>query len=175
MKFRLVEYWTRNKIITDEKLIEAFKKVPREKFILKEYLKEAYGDYPLPIHEEQTISQPTTVMLMSQALEVKLGHKILEIGTGSGYQAAILAEIVGSKGMVYTTEIKPSLVKFAKKNLKKAGIKNVKVIHADGSKGYARAAPFDRMIVTAAAPSTPKPLLKQLKIGGILVIPVGPM
>ncbi len=172
-KKRLIEYWLKNRVVKDKRFIEAFKKIRRENFILEEYKEEAYVDYPLPILEGQTISQPTTIAIMTQALELKKGHKVLEIGTGSGYQAAIISVIVGNKGKVITTEIKKSLVDFAKKNLKKAGIKNVKIIHSDGSSGYEREAPYDAIIVTAACPEIPKKLLEQLKIGGILVAPVG--
>lgn len=134
-----------------------------------------YQDIPQQIGHRQTISQPTTVMLMTQALHVASGQKILEIGTGTGYQAAILARIVESKGKIITTEIIPELVKLAKKNLNKARIKNVKVIYCDGSKGYAKASPYDRIIATAACPDIPKPLIKQLKPNGILLAPVGPL
>lgn len=173
MKDNLVQYWEKSGLIKDKRVIEAFKDVPREKFILKEHSNEAYGDYPLPIFDNQTISQPTTVMIMTQALEVKPGNKVLEIGTGSGYQAAILSKLVGSKGVVVTTEIRERLVDFAKKNLEAVGIKNVYVMHADGSKGYEKEAPYDRIIVTAAAPAPPDVLVRQLKVGGILLIPVG--
>ena len=119
-KESLTAYWQNSGLIKDKRLLEAFRKVPREKFIQKGFLEEAYGDYPLPIGEGQTISQPTTVMIMTQALELKPGNKVLEVGAGSGYQAAIIAKVVGSKGRVITTEIIPDLVKFAKANLKKA-------------------------------------------------------
>src|SRR3989344_2454045 len=103
MKHSLISFWKESKLITSKKLLEAFEKVPREDFILKEYKKEAYDDRPLPILERQTISQPTTIMLMTQALEVKSGQKTLEVGTGSGYQATILSELVGKKGKIITT------------------------------------------------------------------------
>lgn len=173
MKDNLLAHWQSVGVIKDKRLIEAFKKIPREKFILEGYLKEAYGDYPLPILEEQTISQPTTVMIMTEALEVKEGQKILEVGTGSGYQAALLSVLVGPKGKVFTTEIRKRLVDFAKQNLNAADIKNVEVIHTDGSKGYEKEKPYDRIIVTAAAPTALDTLLGQLNVGGILIIPVG--
>ena len=172
MKQSLIHFWEENKIITSKKLIEVFKKVPRENFILKEYLNQAYADIPLPILEGQTISQPTTIMLMTQALEVKPRQKILEIGSGSGYQAAILSELVGKKGKIYTTEIIPSLVEFAKNNLK--NYKNVKVIQAKHDElGYENEKPYDAIIITAASPRIPPPLIEQLKLHGILVAPVG--
>ena len=169
----LLEFWTKSKIITDKKLLSAFKKIPRENFIPESMKEEAYEDIPLPIGEGQTISQPTTVMLMTQALELKPGDKVLEVGAGSGYQAAIIAYIVGKKGKVITTEIIPALMEMVNKNLKKLGIKNVHIINTDGSLGYEKEAPYGRIIVTAASPAIPKPLEGQLKEGGIIVIPVG--
>jgi len=112
-------------------------------------------------------------MMMTSALELKLGDKVFEVGTGSGYQAAIIAKIVGPKGKVVTTEVLPELVTFAKENFKKAGIKNVIVLEEDGSKGYKKEAPYDKIIITAAAREFPKELLEQLKIGGVIVGPVG--
>lgn len=170
-KQELVKYWTQNKIITDKSTIDAFLRVPRENFILSEYKDQAYQDTPLQTKKGQTISQPTTVMIMTQALELKKGQRILEVGTGSGYQAAILSVLVGDKGKVYTTEILKELYDFAKDNLK--NYKNVKVFNKDGSKGLPELAPFDRIIVTAAPTNIPQKLLEQLKIGGILIVPVG--
>ena len=171
-KQRLTEHWTSLGIIKDKKVIEAFKKIPREEF-LKDRKEEAYSDYALSIGEGQTISQPTTVMIMTEALELKEGHKVLEIGTGSGYQAAIISKIVGSKGKLISTEIIPELAEFAKNNIKKLKIKNVEIIRRDGSKGYAKQAPYDRIIVTAASPEIPNPLIRQLKENGIIIVPVG--
>ncbi|KHO48277.1 MAG: protein-L-isoaspartate(D-aspartate) O-methyltransferase [archaeon GW2011_AR5] len=145
--------------------------MPRENFVLPEQGRYAYANYPLPIPGQQTISQPLTVAVMTEALEARRGDKILEVGTGSGYQAAILSEIVGTTGKIITTEIIPELFEFAKKNL--AGYENTKVICADGSKGYPPEKPYDGIIVTASAPSVPEPLTEQLKEGGRLVIPVG--
>ncbi len=173
MKEHLVDYWESSGTIKDKRLLDAFKAVPREMFIRESYLSEAYGDYPLPIGHGQTISQPTTVMMMTQALELKPGDKVLEVGAGSGYQAAIIAKMVGENGKVITTEIVSELVLFAQDNLKKAGIKNVEVVCLDGSKGYEKQAPYDKIIVTAACPKIPKPLIEQLKEGGIIVAPVG--
>lgn len=168
----LIDQWTKLKLVKDKRIISAFKKVKREDFVVKEYLKEAYEDVPLPILQLQTISQPTTVVIMLQALNVKLGMNILEIGTGSGYNAALLSVLVGSTGNVYTTEIIPELADFAKNNLKK--FKNVKVFESDGSKGLPNFAKYDRIICTAAAKEIPKPLINQLKEKGIIIIPVGP-
>jgi len=174
-KEELIEHWVSSGLVNDKKVIEAFKKVPRENFIKKEDLDEAYGDYPLPIGSGQTISQPTTVMVMTQALELKEGDKVLEVGSGSGYQAAIIANIIGEKGKVISTEIVDDLVKFAQDNITKLVIKNVKIIKYDGSKGYEKEAPYDKIIVTAATPKIPKSLVNQLKENGIIVAPVGNM
>lgn len=112
-------------------------------------------------------------MLMTEALELQKGHKVLEVGSGSGYQAAIIANIVGENGKVISTEIIDDLVKFAQENIKKLNLKNVKIINHDGSKGYEKEAPYDRIIVTAACPKIPNSLKKQLKENGIIVAPVG--
>lgn len=154
-------------------IIAAFRKVQREEFVLPEHRDYAYVNEPLPIAAGQTISQPLTVAAMTETLQPAKGQKILEVGAGSGYQAAILAEIVGSKGKVITTEVIPELARFAEENLKRCGYKNVFVILWDGSLGYASEAPYDRIIVTAAAPKIPEPLIEQLKKGGRLVIPIG--
>ncbi len=174
-KLQLVEKWESEIGIGDRRVIAAFRKIKRELFVPAGYREQAYIDEPLPIPAGQTISQPTTVVLMLDALEVRPGQKVLEIGAGSGYNAALLSVLVGEKGRVITTEIVPALVKFAKENLKKAGVRNVVVIYSDGSQGYAKEAPYDRIICTAAAPKIPNALVKQLKEGGILLIPVGPM
>jgi protein-L-isoaspartate(D-aspartate) O-methyltransferase len=161
--------------ITDPAVLAAFRQVPREKFIDSEYQKLAYIDAPLAIGEGQTISQPFTVAMMTQLLELQPTDKVLEIGTGSGYQAAILGEIVRD-GKVFTIERFASLAEKAEKGLK--GVKglnygNVKVVVGDGTRGLPEEALFDAIIVTAAAPEVPEPLIEQLKIGGRLVMPVG--
>ncbi len=173
-KEALAKKWLSEGIVRDNAIIDAFLSVPRELFVPKEYERDAYADYPLPIPAGQTISQPTTVMMMTQALEPKKGGKILEVGTGSGYQAAILAHIVGKSGKIISTEIISELVLFSKANLQRAQVKNVQVIGMDGSRGYGIEAPYDRIIVTAASPKIPKQLVEQLREGGIIVIPVGP-
>ncbi|MEM4714049.1 MAG: protein-L-isoaspartate(D-aspartate) O-methyltransferase [Candidatus Nanoarchaeia archaeon] len=169
-KKALIEYWKATGLVTNEKVLKAIEKVPRENFVLPKYKEFAYLDEPLPLFSEQTISQPTTVAIMTDALEVKPGQKVLEIGTGSGYQAAILSELVGPKGKIITIERIKKLVDFARKNLK--NYKNVKIIHADGTKGYLREAPYDRIIVTASASELPNTLFAQLKEKGIMVIPL---
>lgn len=170
-KNELVEYWQSTGMIHDNRVIEAFLKVDRTLFVPKEHITQAYEDHPVPIGEGQTISQPTTVMIMTQALEVKRGMQIMEIGCGSGYQAAILSHLAGDTGIIYTIERQKNLITLAKRNLTKAGITNVNIIHGDGSQGYTLHAPYDRIIVTAAAPVVPHPLLDQLN--GIMVLPVG--
>ncbi len=173
LKIRLAKMWRENGTVKDNAIIDAFLSVPRELFILPEYAADAYSDYPLPILAGQTISQPTTVMIMTQALAPKKGDKILEVGTGSGYQAAILSKIVGTKGKIISTEIIPQLFEFARRNLTKAGIKNVELVLGDGGRGYAEQAPYDKIIVTAASLKIPPKLIEQLKEGGVMVIPVG--
>lgn len=173
MKEDLANTW-RSAKVADEKAVQAFLKVPRELFVLEELKEVAYEDCPLPIPCGKTISQPTTTIIMINALELKEGDKILEVGTGSGYHAALMATVIGS-GKVISLEVVPELVAFARANLKKAGITNVIVIEEDGSQGYEKEAPYDKIIITAACPEVPKPLLEQLKNRGILVAPVGPL
>jgi len=152
---------------------EALRKYRREFFVPDEVKHMAYRDFPLSIGFNQTISQPSTVVAMTEALEVKPGEKILEVGTGSGWQSAILSCLIGDKGRVYTIEILEELAEFARSNLNRVGIKNVEVLVKDGSLGLKEKAPFDKIIVTAACPDIPKPLLEQLKINGIMVLPIG--
>lgn len=171
----LVDSWKKQGLVKNPLIFRAFKKVKREFFVLKEFRSDAYKDIPLPIHEEQTISQPTTVVMMLEVLELGPGMKVLEIGAGSGYNAALMAEIVGPKGKVITLERIPELVHFAKENLEQCDISNVEVVLGDGSQGYLKEAPFDRIICTAAAPEIPEVLAAQLKERGVIVIPVGPL
>ncbi len=169
--------------ILSEKVEKAMLSVPRELFVPKEYRDLAYTDRPLPIGHGQTISAPSIVAYMTELLKVDIGHKVLEVGTGSGYQAAILAEIVAPKdvpkekwGHVYTVERIPQLAEYAKENLRKTGyLDRVTIIIGDGTEGFKDEAPYDRIIVTAAAPKVPEPLIRQLKPGGIMIIPVGSM
>ncbi len=171
-KAQLIKYWISNKIITNKKVISAFRKVKREDFVLLQFCELAYEDEPLPTMAGQTISQPTTVAIMTQALEPRAGQKILEVGAGSGYQAAILAEIVGPKGKVITVELVKELFEFAKKNLVK--YKNAKVVFGDALEEIKRLkTKFDRIIVTAAAEKVPEILFERLKENGIILIPIG--
>ncbi len=156
--------------IKDERVISAMLKVPRHLFVDKNQWRSAYDDRPLPIGYGQTISQPYIVALMTESLEIKMGEKVLEIGTGSGYQAAILAELTDK---VYSVEIIEELGRRADRVLKNLGYK-VKIKIGDGYNGWEEYAPFDAIIVTCAPDHVPPPLIQQLKIGGRMVIPVGP-
>jgi protein-L-isoaspartate(D-aspartate) O-methyltransferase len=166
----LIEKELRPDGITDERVIQALYRVRREKFIPESLLDRAYGNYPLPIGENQTISQPYIVALMTQALDIQPEDRVLEIGTGSGYQTAILAELAQ---MVYSVERIESLAQKARTNLYSQGYSNVMLIVGDGSVGLPEYAPFHKIIVTAAAPHVPNSLREQLKEGGKMVIPVG--
>lgn len=169
LRQQLVEV-VRSKGITDENVLLALGKVPRHLFMDSGFLDHAYQDKAFPIAADQTISQPYTVAFQTELLQVKKGDKILEIGTGSGYQAAILCEM-GAK--VYSIERQLELFKITSKFLPKLGYRAKKLIFGDGYKGLVEEAPFDGIIVTAGAPFVPKPLLSQLKISGRLVIPLG--
>ncbi len=156
--------------VSDEKVIAAMKSVRRHEFVPKQHWDGAYADHPLPIGMNQTISQPFIVAYMTQMLKLDGSEKVLEIGTGSGYQAAVLAEIVDE---VYTIEILEPLARQAEKTLKRLGYDGVVVKAGDGYRGWPEHAPFDAIIVTAAPDHVPEPLVEQLKVGGRMVIPVG--
>ncbi len=160
----------KDKGIKDKNVLAAISKIPRHMFMDSSFIDFAYQDKPFPIAADQTISQPYTVAFQTELLNVKPKDKILEIGTGSGYQTAVLIEM-GAE--VYSIERQKELYAIAKKSLPKMGYVPKKLIFGDGYLGLADSAPFDGIIVTAGAPFVPKPLLSQLKIGGILVIPVG--
>lgn len=160
----------RSKGVTDSKVLSAMENIDRGPFVRGIFSERAYEDMPLPIACGQTISQPSVVGIMTQALQVNSRDKVLEVGTGSGYQAAILAKLARR---VYTVERHQRLVREARAVFDEMGLVNITAMTADGSHGWPDQAPFDRIIVTAAAEDPPGPLLAQLKIGGIMVVPVG--
>ncbi len=178
---RLIEQLKREGYIRSPSVEKAMLRVPRELFVPEELRDQAYIDTPLPIGFGQTISAPHMVALMCEEARLRVGQKVLEVGTGSGYHAAVIAEIVAPSdvdskywGHVYSIERIPELAEYAKRNLSRAGYADrVTVVVGDGSKGLPEYAPYDRIIVTAAAPRIPEPLVEQLKVGGILVVPVG--
>jgi len=169
MRRRLVNQ-LREKGVTDEAILAAIGAIPRHFFLDKAFEEHAYEDKPFPIGHEQTISQPYTVAYQTNLLHLKPGDKVLEIGTGSGYQAAILAALGAA---VYTIERQEGLFLKAKELLKKMGLTTIHCFYSDGTLGLVEHAPFDKILVTAGAREVPKSLLEQLAIGGILVIPVG--
>ncbi len=156
--------------IRDAAVLEAFSAVPREAFVSAELEDRAYDNAPLPIGKQQTISQPYIVALMTEALHLKPTDRVLEVGAGSGYAAAILAEIAEE---VFTIERFQLLAADAEAQLRKLGYSNVRVIHGDGTQGWPKAAPYDAIIVAAGGPDLPQPLVDQLRVGGRLVMPVG--
>lgn len=166
----MVDEQLRARDITDRRVLEAMERVPRHLFIDPRFRGEAYEDYPLPIEEGQTISQPYIVALMSQCLELKGKEKVLEVGTGSGYQAAVLAELADR---VYTIEIHEALAKQAAQTLRRLKYERVEVRSGDGFFGWKEQAPFDAIIVTCATSRVPPPLFEQLKEGGRLIAPLG--
>jgi protein-L-isoaspartate(D-aspartate) O-methyltransferase len=170
MKEKMVREQLMSRDITDKRVLDAMSKVPRHLFVSPSYRRQAYGDYPLPIDEGQTISQPYIVALMTQYLKVGEDNKVLEIGTGSGYQAAVLAHLTNQ---VYSVEIREKLAEKASTTLAKLGYDQVKVKWGDGYYGWEEHAPYDAIIITCAANHIPPPLLKQLKQGGRLIIPLG--
>jgi len=156
-----------------EQVLHAMMSVPRHLFVRKSDIAHAYDDYPLPIGYGQTISAPHIVAIMCTLLDVEKGMNILEIGGGSGYHAAVLAELTGPDGMVYSIERIPELAEFARDNLRNAGYPNAAVMTGDGTLGLPEYAPYDRILVACAAPAIPPPLIDQLKRGGKMVIPIG--
>ena len=156
--------------IKDQRVLTAMLKIPRHLFVAESIRKHAYADHPLPIDAGQTISQPYIVALMTAAVKLKSSDRVLEIGTGSGYQAAVLAEIAKE---VYSIEIKKVPAEKSQKLLKKMKYKNIRVKHGDGYFGWKEFAPFDVIIITAAANKVPKPLVEQLKEGGRMILPLG--
>jgi protein-L-isoaspartate(D-aspartate) O-methyltransferase len=169
-RFTMVESQLRQRGIRDERLLAAMSKVPRHEFVSRQNWNEAYADHPVPIAEKQTTSQPYMIAAMVQAAQIKPGDRVLEIGAGSGYQTALLAELASQ---VFAVERYPSLAETAQKTLERLGYRNAKIVTGDGSLGLPEAAPYDAIIVSAAAPRIPQALMDQLAVGGHLLIPVG--
>jgi protein-L-isoaspartate(D-aspartate) O-methyltransferase len=169
-RHEMVEQQIRQRGVTDARVLAVMRSVPRERFVPEEVRHQAYDDGPLPIGSGQTISQPYIVAYMTDVLNVEPSHKVLEVGTGSGYQAAVLSELVRE---VYTIEIVPELARRAEDVLGSLNKTNVHVRTGDGYAGWPEQGPFDRIIVTAAPPELPRPLIDQLAPGGLLVAPVG--
>ena len=170
---RLIHNIIKRGYLKTPEIIEAFKNVDRADFVRQENLPESYEDYPLPIGDEQTISQPSTVAFMIELLQPREGNIVLDIGSGSGWTAAILAEIVGEKGFVYGLELVPELVEFGRDNIIKHGTSNADILQSDLQQlGMPDKGPFDRILVSAAGYDLPEELVKQLKVGGRMVIPI---
>jgi protein-L-isoaspartate(D-aspartate) O-methyltransferase len=166
----MVENQLRRRGISNRRVLEAFEAIPRHLFVPEEHRHLAYEDSPLPIGFNQTISQPFIVAYMTQLLELTGTERVLEVGTGSGYQAAILSALTAE---VHTIELIPALAERARKTLEQIGVTNVSIHIGDGSLGWEQAAPYDAILVAAAGPRVPKPLLDQLAEGGRMVLPVG--
>ena len=167
---RMVAEQIRARGVADPRVLAAMRRVPRHRFIPEHLWSQAYADYPLPIGEDQTISQPYIVALMTEILELKETDRVLEVGTGSGYQAAILAELAAQ---VFSIDRKGGLADHARSILESLGHRNIRIRVGDGTLGWPEEAPFEGIIVTAGAPKVPRPLVEQLALGGRLVIPVG--
>jgi protein-L-isoaspartate(D-aspartate) O-methyltransferase len=167
----MVETQLRARGIRDERLLSAMSEIPRHEFVEPQYRSQAYEDHPLPIDAGQTVSQPYIVGLMLELLRLEPSSKVLEIGTGSGYQTAILAKLAAH---VYTVERHAELAREAEKNLSRLGLANVTVVVGDGAQGLPEFAPFDAIVVSAAAGEIPGPLFTQLREGGRMIIPIGP-
>jgi protein-L-isoaspartate(D-aspartate) O-methyltransferase len=173
---KLIDSLRRRRYITNPQVISAMMRVPRHLFVPKDIIKYAYHDSPQKIGAGQTISAPHMVGIMAEKLDLKPGHKVLEIGGGCGYHAAVVAEIVRPKGHVYSIELIESLANSARENIKKCGLKDLVTInHGDGGLGLPKHAPYDRIYVTAASPEVPPLLLEQLKDRGKLLVPSGGM
>ncbi len=168
----LIDNMKNTGFLTDSNIESVFRKVPRHNFVPESLKNKAYENAPIRIMKKQTISQPSVVSRMTEWLDLKEGQKVLEIGSGSGWQSAILAKIVGN-GKIFTVERHSELASFAKKNLEKLGINNVEIILGDGRLGLEEESPFDRIMVTAACREVPQALLDQLSLDGLLIAPVG--
>jgi protein-L-isoaspartate(D-aspartate) O-methyltransferase len=169
-RFSMVESQLRQRGIRDERLLAAMSKVPRHEFVSQQNWNAAYADHPIPIAEKQTTSQPYMIAAMVQAAQIQPEDRVLEIGAGSGYQTAVLAELAAQ---VFAVERYALLTEAARRTLERLGYRNAKIVTGDGSLGLPEAAPFDAIIVSAAAPRIPQALIEQLAVGGRLLIPVG--
>jgi len=172
-KINLVNFLEKSGYIKSENVKKAFLKISRENFIPTKLKKQAYLDSPLEIGNGQTISAPHMIAIMCELLELKKGQKVLEIGTGSGYHASIVSNIIGDLGNIYSVERIDNLAKTAERNIKKEGIKNISIKVGDGSEGLDEFKPYDRIYVTCASPDIPQALIDQLKDPGMILIPVG--
>jgi protein-L-isoaspartate(D-aspartate) O-methyltransferase len=166
----MIERQIASRGIRQPAILEAFRAVPREEFLSKEYADLAYGDHPLPIEAGQTISQPYIVALMIEAAEIKAGDRVLEVGAGSGYAAAVMSRIAGE---VVAIERQPDLVKVAQERMSRLGYDNVRIVEGDGTRGWEPEAPYDAIVAAASGSHVPKPWLDQLADGGRIVTPVG--
>jgi protein-L-isoaspartate(D-aspartate) O-methyltransferase len=173
LREQLIDGLKKRGYIQSVKVEVAMRSVPREKFVFPGNERRAYLDQPLDIGNGQTISAPHMVAIMTEALDLSSGHNVLEIGTGSGYHAAVVASIIGKKGTVYSVERFEGLANRARQRLKDAGVNNVRIVVGDGSEGLFKFASYDRIYVTCSSPDVPQPLKDQVKIGGKIVIPVG--
>jgi len=166
----MIERQIHSRGIRDPKILEAFRAVPREEFLGPDYRELAYGDHPLPIEAGQTISQPYIVALMIHAAEIKPGDRVLEVGAGSGYAAAVMSRIAGQ---VVAIERQPDLVKVAEERMRRLGYDNVRIVEADATRGWEPEAPYDAILAAASGSHVPPPWVKQLADGGRIVMPVG--
>ncbi len=170
---RLIESLVEAGVLKTPRIVEAFRKVPRHLFVAKDYTDYAYDDTALPIMKESTISQPYTVAMMLEALQPDDGDVVMEIGTGSGWQACLIAHIVSERGKVVTIEIDMDVAEFGRKNVEKLKPNNIELVHGDGSVGYEKGGPYDKIVYTAGTPKIPDIVFKQLKVGGRMVAPLG--
>jgi protein-L-isoaspartate(D-aspartate) O-methyltransferase len=169
-RLRMVDEQLRGRGIRDERVLAAMSRVPRHEFVAPEFADKAYGDYPVPVPVRQTVSQPYIVAAMIESLRLRGHENLLEIGTGTGYQAAVLAELAR---VVYTIERHGTLARLARENLERLGHRNIQVVHGDGTLGLPQHAPFDAIMVAAAAPQVPPALVEQLAPDGRMIVPVG--